>query len=167
MFKRKRVIASEFASQDPDTEESTGIAGYNSGTGIPVGVFNGYTGSDQHAIIETFPGAVSKRIDPSAITFARYQMGRGIYDVQLLNGWQRTNYGRIENYRNEGYLSEVMPQIPGQSRLFGTNRADFVMRGPAPSQWQANVAAVNQQPATPGGPGQVMGSSTPMGGARG
>jgi hypothetical protein len=168
MFKRKKQPVT--LGQDPagtTDYEANKYPASDLAAGIPVGVFPGYIGTDQHAIIETFPGAVSKRIDDSPITFARYNMSRGVHDVQLSNGWQYTNYGQIQNYRNEGYLAVVMPQIPGQSRLSGSSiSSGFVPRGPAPAQWQANVNAVQQQPSNPGGPGQLLGPVA-MGGARG
>jgi hypothetical protein len=140
----------------------------NVAAGIPVGVFAGYQGEgSEHMILQALPGGVSARIDSSPITFARYQMGRGIHDVQLSNGWQFTNFGQIQNYTNEGYLAEVMPQIPGQSRLTGSSvSSGFVPRGPAPAQWQSIVDGVQSQPSNPGGPGQLLGPVA-MGGARG
>jgi hypothetical protein len=129
--------------------------------GIPIGVYAGrvpnphiFYGQDD---LETGP-----------VTFARYNMARGVHDVQLSNGWQNTAYGLICNYRNEGYLSEVVPVVPGQSRLYGSYGppAGFVPRGNAPAQWQNIVNAVQQQPSNPAGPGQSMGpiASTGAGG---
>src|SRR5271170_7849543 len=74
--------------------------------GIPIGVFPGYQ-QNQHMILQALPGGVSAQMDPSPVTFARYNMARGMHDVQLSNGWQYTGYGLICNYRNEGYLAEV------------------------------------------------------------
>lgn len=135
--------------------------------GIPVGVFAGYRGVSPHAIIETMPGAVSKQYDDSPVTFARYNMSRGVHDVQLSNGWQQTNYGHRTIYASSGYLNEVMPQIPGQSRLSGQGvSAGFVPRGPAPGQMQNITDQVQSQPSNPGGPGQMIGKLA-FGGARG
>jgi len=163
--KRVKIVAPNLPEGEDEHGASMGRP--SSYAGIPMGVFQGYQ-QNQHMILQALPGGVSARMDPSPVTFARYNMSRGMHDVQLSNGWQFTNYGQICNYRNEGYLAEVMPQIPGQSRLYGSYGppAGFVPRGNSPSQWQANVNQVGQQPASPGGPGQYMGTivSTGAGG---
>lgn len=95
-------------------------------------------------------------------TFARYNMRWG--DVQLNNGWMRTNFGKRFAFRNTGYLNNIVPTIPGQTRLSGTTPNSFPMRGPAPSQWQFHVDnGPGSQPSTPGGPGYVMGSVAHVG----
>jgi hypothetical protein len=142
----------------PGEDSHTAMNGEPPGCiGIPIGIFQGYQDTT-HAIIHALPGGYTAQVDPSPVTFARYNMSRGMHDVQLNNGWQRTNYGKRTVYASSGYLNEVMPQIPGQSRLSGTQTGDFVMRGPAPAQWQNIVDNVQSQPSNPGGPGQVMGT---------
>lgn len=135
--------------------------------GIPVGTFPGYGNglADPHGVVVALPGATSGRIDPSPVTFARYNMSRGMHDVQLNNGWQRTNYGLRTVYASSGYLNEIQPIIPGQSRLYGAYGPPqpFVPRSVAPSQWQNIVNAVQAQPKTPGGPGQISGNLSYMG----
>jgi len=156
---RKRTPESdEFLTTD-DKETSVGIPADM--YGIPIGIYAG-TVPNPHILYG------QQDIDTGPVTFARYNMARGVHDVQLSNGWQFTGYGLICNYRNEGYLAEVVPVIPGQSRLYGQfgPSAGFAPRGNAPAQWQAAVDQVQQQPANPGGPGQYMGTimSTGAGG---
>lgn len=130
--------------------------------GIPMEVFQGYVPAGFHV---TVPGASSYQGDPSPVTFARYNMSRGMHDVQLSNGWQFTNYGKRTVYASSGYLNVVQPQIPGQSRLYGQNGPPqpFVPRGGAPSLWQQQVDRAQSMPKTPGGPGQILGALTYMG----
>lgn len=107
-------------------------------------------------------------IETGPVTFARYNMSRGVHDVQLNNGWQHTNYGKRTVYASSGYLNEVQPEIPGQSRLFGGSiSSNFVPRGPAPANYQNVVNAAQTQPSNPGGPGQAMGRIVVGSGARG
>jgi hypothetical protein len=168
MFRRKLKTASapgDMGLLGGEDQHAAELGSPGNLAGIPMTIFEGYQ-QNPHMILQALPGGQTAQIDPSPVTFARYNMSRGVHDVQLSNGWQRTNYSRIMNYQNEGYLAEVVPQIPGQSRLIGSNRADFVMRGPAPGQWQNIVNNVQSAPANPGGPGQLMGPVV-MGGARG
>jgi len=104
-------------------------------------------------------GSHAQQID-APVTFARYNMSRGIHDVQLNNGWQQTNYGKRIDYQLASYLNNISPTIPGQSRLYGSGGPPqpFVPRGAAPSQWQQLVDAAQAAPRTPGGPGQHIGS---------
>jgi hypothetical protein len=155
--KRVKVVAGSLPNGEDEHNSTMGMPTGNAG--IPMGIFPGYQ-QNEHMILQALPGGVSARMDPSPVTFARYNMSRGMHDVQLNNGWQDTAYGRICNYRNEGYLAEVAPQIPGQSRLYGSYGppAGFVPRGNSPAQWQNNVNQVGQQPTAPGGPGQHLGS---------
>lgn len=130
-------------------------------TGIPIAVFPGYLAPGFNV---TLPGAVSQQVDPSPVTVARYSMGRGVHDVQLNNGWQRTNYGKVTTYESSGYLSTVVPTWPGQTRLIGQggspgNFTPKTQSAIAPSTWQNNVAqaqanAVN----TISGPGTLGGT---------
>lgn len=79
-------------------------------------------------------------------------------DVQLSNGWQNTNYGNRMGYRTAGYLIATLPVSPGQTRLAGSNPADFPAKGGAPSQWDYHVmSSAGAQPSYPGGPGYAMG----------
>ena len=89
-------------------------------------------------------------------TFARIATRWG--DVQLSNGWQRTNYGGLLPPALANYLLNVAPTIPGQTRLSGTHPGDFVMKGAAPSQWDFHTnIGPGSQPNYPGGPGQIVG----------
>jgi hypothetical protein len=146
------------ANQRPQGEDAHAAfrEGADEMLGIPMGVFEGYQ-QNPHMILQALPGGYTAQIDPSPVTFARYNMSRGVHDVQLSNGWQRTNYGRRTVYASSGYLNEVAPEIPGQSRLIGKNTADFIMKGPAPAQWQNQVDQVQSVPPNPGGPGQLGG----------
>jgi hypothetical protein len=136
-------------------------AGYsNTDPGVPpVRIFEGY---QPHPFAVTLPGAVSYPVDDSPVTVARYNMARGMHDTQLSNGWQRTNYGHRTTYASSGYLAEVVPQVPGQSRLFGqggTPTAFTPKGGIAPSGWQNLVDQAQQQSvSTTGGPGQLGGT---------
>lgn len=95
-------------------------------------------------------------IETAPTTFNR--IGTRWGDVQLSNGWQNTDYGRRTGYAAKGYLIAVLPSLPGQTRLSGSNPADFPARGPAPSQWQFHVnSSAGSQPSYPGGPGYIMG----------
>jgi hypothetical protein len=119
----------------------------------------GNVGNNLFANANILPGPLARDIDETPIIFTRFATRWG--DVQLKNGLANgVASGKIWGYRGEGWYDMVVPQVPGQSRLFSRRTSDFVIRGPAPSQWQAaynNTAG--SQPAYPGGPGQVMGSS--------
>lgn len=92
------------------------------------------------------------------VTFNR--IGTRWGDVQLGNGWMSTNYGRRMTHPNAGYLSEVIPVVPGQTRLIGYGqKSAFPMRGPSPSQWQTYTqATAGSQPSYGAGPGSFYGS---------
>lgn len=110
--------------------------------GIPIGVFPGYM--QGNFIIQALPGGVSGMKHPGPTTFARYNMSRGVHDVQLQNGLRdKIAAGLIIGYPGEGYLNEIEPQMPGQSRLIGQNSGpqNFTPRGGSPSQWQNIVNA--------------------------
>ena len=149
--KKTRIAAASLPHGEDEHAASEGHPASDN-TGIPVGVYAGRT-PNPHILYG------QDDIETGAITFARYNMSRGMHDVQLSNGWQFTNYGRICNYRNEGYLATVVPEIPGQSRLYGSYGppAGFVPRGNSPAQWQNMVNQVQTQPTAPGGPGQYVG----------
>lgn len=107
-------------------------------------------------------------LENTPTTFWRHQAVQGVSDVQLLNGWGTLNFGRRMEQPAAGYLAVVNQPLPGQTRLAGTNPADFPLRGPAPSQWDYHVASsAGSQPNYPGGPGYLMGrmQSTYNGGA--
>jgi hypothetical protein len=151
LFRRKEKI---LPSIDIDDEMGRPAYGGQPATdlGIPIGVYAGKV-PNPHILYG------QDDMETGPVTFARYNMARGMHDVQLSNGWQYTGYGRICNYRNEGYLAVVQPEIPGQSRLFGSYGppAGFVPRGNSPGQWQNIVNQAGQAPSNPGGPGQYMG----------
>jgi hypothetical protein len=139
----------------------------NSNQGIPVDRFAGFApATSLNAVV---PGAQSYQGDPSPVTVARYNMSRGVHDVQLSNGWQRTNYGKVTTYESSGYLSTVVPTWPGQTRLIGqggspANYTPRTQSAIAPSSWANNVAnAQNQSVNTVSGPGTVGGSLGYMG----
>lgn len=140
--------------------------GSTAGPGIPLNAFGGF---QPVQIATVLPGAASYQIDPSPVTVARYNMSRGIHDVQLSNGWQRTNYGSVTTYGSSGYLAGQVPMIPGQTRLIGMggspgNYTPKTQSAIAPSTWQSNVAnAQNQSVNTVSGPGTVGGTLGYMG----
>jgi hypothetical protein len=105
------------------------------------------------------PGPYARDIDGTPITFNRFGTRWG--DVQLKNGLANgVASGKIYGYRGEGWYDNVVPTIPGQTRLIGRTPGAFVARGPAPSQWQNNVnAGPGSQPQYPGGPGQILSQS--------
>lgn len=101
-------------------------------------------------------------METAPTTFARIATRWG--DLQLSNGVGSTNFGRRFTYSNVGYLANVMPTIPGQSRLSGTTPNSYPARGTAPSQWQFHVDnGPGSQPNYPGGPGYVMGQISHVG----
>jgi len=97
--------------------------------------------------------------DNQPTTFNRFATRWG--DLQLRNGLaNRVASGQINGYRGEGWYDVAAPTIPGQQRLISGRVGDFPARGPAPSQWSANVAnGPGSQPDYPGGPGYLMGGS--------
>jgi hypothetical protein len=130
-------------------------------TGIPIGLFSGYAPPPN--IAPTVPGGPSYQVDPSPVTYARYNMSRGMHDVQLRNGLQnRIGQGFIMGYQNEGYLSEVQPTWPGQQRLMGSggSPANYTPKTYFSPQTWANAMqdAQNNSTQTAGGPGQIGGS---------
>jgi hypothetical protein len=101
------------------------------------------------------PGPYARDIDNTPIIFNRFGTRWG--DIQLKNGLANgVASGKIWGYRGEGWYDLITPTIPGQTRQYGKNFADFVPKGPAPSQWQNfyNQTA-GSQPMYPGGPGQI------------
>jgi hypothetical protein len=160
MFTRQPKIRAQTGQSEQDRTFSTGVPADTS-SDVPMGMLTG-DAVNPHVL----RGQID--LDTRQYPNPRFVMSRGMHDVQLSNGWQYTNYGLICNYRNEGYLAEVVPTVPGQSRLYGAYGppAGFVPRSNAPSQWQNAVNAVQQQPANPGGPGQYMGNIVSTG-ARG
>jgi hypothetical protein len=78
--------------------------------------------------------------------------------VQLSNGWDRTDWGVRDTSPAASYLSQVAAFQPGQTRLYGSNPADFPMQGMAYPQWQAYVqSTAGAQPSYTGGVGTVNG----------
>jgi hypothetical protein len=142
-FKRK-VGTQEFTDKGGDD------LSFPNGGGRPMAVYIGRT-PNPHVLY----GEDDMMNAPT--TFARIATRWG--DVQLSNGWDRTNYGNRTPYKGMGYLNVVQPNVPGQTRQFGQSTADFPMRGSAPSQWDQYVAmTAGAQPDYPGGPGQAMGT---------
>lgn len=78
--------------------------------------------------------------------------------AQLSNGWDGTNFGVRDSSPAASYLAEVSAFQPGQTRLYGSNLADFPMVGMAPQQWQAYVqSTAGAQPQYTGGVGTING----------
>lgn len=89
-------------------------------------------------------------------------------DMQLSNGWDRTNYGHRMTMAAASYRFATSPSIPGQTRLSGTQKNNYPIRGLAPSQWDNYVAmGPGSQPNYPGGPGQLAGNLTYRGNSGG
>ena len=90
--------------------------------------------------------------------FPRYSFP-GVFQVQLSNGWDRTDMGLKDPSAAASYLSQVAAFQPGQTRLTVTQPSNFVMTSPAPQQWDAHVAATaGSQPDYTGGVGTVSGT---------
>lgn len=105
-------------------------------------------------------------IETAPVTFNRYGTRWG--DVQLKNGWWDTDWGRRNTAKGAHFMAAITPTIPGQTRLSGTQPANFPMRGPAPSQWDYHVnSTVGSQPNYPGGPGYIMGTPNYVGSSGG
>lgn len=91
--------------------------------------------------------------DYSPWPYRRYT-NMSVTDVQLNNGLHNgVAAGKRINYQGSGYLWNVSPIIPGQTR---DNAGGFHRRGPSPY----NVADVysdgpGSQPLHPGGPGKI------------
>lgn len=97
--------------------------------------------------------------DMETAPFALVKPGFRWGDMQLSNGWDRTNYGNRLTMDAARYLIATRPSVPGQTRLSGTQKNNYPMRGMSPSQWDSYVQnGPGSQPQYPGGPGQVMGS---------
>jgi hypothetical protein len=97
--------------------------------------------------------------DNTPITFNR--IGTRWGDIQLKNGLANgVASGRIQGYRGEGWYDNVVPYLPGQTRLIGGGMPGYYpAKGPAPSQWDnAYNSGPGQQPMYPGGPGYVVGT---------
>lgn len=78
--------------------------------------------------------------------------------VQLSNGWDGTDMGKRDTSAAASYLSGIVPLQPGQTRLSGTNYADFPQQGMAYPQWQAYVqSTAGAQPQYTGGVGTIYG----------
>lgn len=86
--------------------------------------------------------------------FRRYLNASGWQDVQIENGLRsKIATGLRFGYPGAGYLSVVMPQIPGQTR---GNYGGFIPRGPSPWNMQdAFMAGPGSQPSHPGGPARI------------
>lgn len=78
--------------------------------------------------------------------------------VQLSNGVDRGDMGKRDLNKAASYMSGIIPLQPGQTRLSGTQYADFAQQGMAPQQWQAYVqSTAGQQPTYTGGVGTIYG----------
>lgn len=104
---------------------------------------------------EIFYGQDDMIVPP--VVFPRF-MSPIITQVQLSNGWDRTDMGMKDPSAAASYLSQVAAFQPGQTRLTGTQPSAFVMTSPAPQQWDAHVAnTAGMQPSYTGGVGTVSG----------
>lgn len=151
----------------PDYQEATEGFGETYGVSIEI---NPST-IDAHAPMESYNGRVfanphmytpnrDQEYDNTPIIFNR--IGTRWGDLQLKNGLANgVASGRIWGYRGEGWLDNVVPVIPGQTRqIGGGNPANFVARGGAPSQYQQMYdQTAGSQPMYPGGPGYTVGTS--------
>lgn len=61
--------------------------------------------------------------------------------VQLSNGVDRGDQGKKDLNPASSYLANVVPLQPGQTRVSGTNPADFPQMQMAPAQWNSYVQA--------------------------
>lgn len=110
----------------------------------------------------TGSGAHAPPLDYDATPIIYNRFATRWADIQLKNGLANgVASGRIWGYRGEGWLDNVVPVVPGQTRLIGGGHPGFYpAKGPAPSQWQnAYNSSAGSQPMYPGGPGYVVGGS--------
>lgn len=69
------------------------------------------------------------------------------HQVQLHNGIDTLDRGAKDLNPASSYLANVVPLQPGQTRVSGTNPADFPQMQMAPAQWASYVSATaGQQP---------------------
>ena len=135
-----------------------------------------YALTPPEAQVAVYPGA--RRPNPNVFygqddqitvptQYPRFAM-KSVYDVQLSNGWDATDWGKRDNSPQGSYLSAVAAFQPGQTRLYGSNYADFPMQGVTPQQWSVYVqTTAGAQSQYNGGPGVIAarGISNPSSGA--
>lgn len=63
------------------------------------------------------------------------------FQVQLHNGVDTLDRGQKNLSPAASYLANVVPLQPGQTRVIGTNPADFPQMNMAPAQWNSYVQA--------------------------
>ena len=99
-------------------------------------------------------------MDGTPRQFRRFVNASGAQEVQIGNGLRdKIATGHITGMPGEGYLYAVVPQMPGYRRT-GNNAGGFHKRGPDPlSVFALYQAGPGSQPANPGGPGVITGSS--------
>lgn len=158
MFNLRRQRTDNAILDQEDSEEAqVGMNPAVQNPTCPPGVaFEQYAGGltvNPHTV-----GHYSNDVDHTPILVTRIATRWG--DIQLKNGLANgVASGRINSYRGEGWYDNVVPYVPGQTRLIGGGHPGyFPARGMAPSQWQNHVnAGPGSQPDYPGGPGQMMG----------
>lgn len=97
-------------------------------------------------------------IDIIPNTFPRFSTA-DTTQVQLSNGWDRTNFGYKDGSAPASYLAEVAAFQPGQTRLSGTTPGNFPQKPLAPQQWNAYVqGTAGSEPQYGGGAGTAMGT---------
>lgn len=120
----------------------------------PMQSYNGQVFANPHMMTPNR----DQEYDNTPITFNR--IGTRWGDMQLKNGLANgVASGRIWGYRGEGWYDNVVPTIPGQTRLIGGQNMPgyYVPRGGAPSQYQQfRDDTAGSQPMYPGGPGYVV-----------
>jgi hypothetical protein len=118
----------------------------------PVMSYNGMVNYD----LARSPGAFGQNHSPH---LHRKWTNLGYNDVQIRNGLgRRIGSGQMFPYIQQMYVWAFIPRIPGQQR---GDVGGFHTRGPSPYNVQDWFnAGPGSQPEHPGGPGQVVGSST-------
>lgn len=91
------------------------------------------------------------------VVFPRF-MTPDPHQIQLSNGWDKSNYGKRDVSPQASYLSAVAAFQPGQTRMTGQNPGDFVQQGISYAQWQMYAQSANPMGQTYVGAGQVAGS---------
>lgn len=92
-------------------------------------------------------------LEPIPISPVRGQQWPGM-QIQLSNGWMRTNYGKKIRYDDYLRLLRAENGVAGTRVLPGQGRQ--VMNGPGPNQTQQMMmATAGSQPRNPGGVGML------------
>ena len=169
--RRKAKLLGFFNRRSTEIYAAQGFEGNENGLYGQETIINPVAPADSHEPMQSYNGLVTanprmmtpnrdQEYDGTPITFNR--IGTRWGDIQLKNGLANgVASGRIWGYRGEGWYDNVVPTIPGQTRLIGGKGVPgyYAPTGGAPSQYQQMVDdTAGSQPMYPGGPGYVMGA---------